>query len=80
MPTLPSGRVLALSMNHILDPGVQMFSCPEGHYWYQEPDRALNAPPFQRDMDVLYPTTREEAPKILHVYEVHEKNEQTTYH
>ena len=51
MPTLPSGRVLALSMNHILEPGVQMFACPEGHYWYQEPDRALNAPPFQRDMD-----------------------------
>jgi len=87
MPTLPSGRVLALSMHHILEPGVQMFSCPEGHYWYQEPDRALNAPPFQRDMDVLCdfvhapcPTTREEALKILHVYEVYGKDEQTTYH
>ena len=87
MPTLPSGRVLALSMNHILKPGVQMFTCPEGHYWYQEPDRALSAPPFQRDMDVLCdfvhapcPTTREEALKILHVYEVYGKDEQTPYH
>ena len=68
MPTRPSGRVRALSMTHILEPGVQMFSCPEGHYWFQEPDRALNAPPFQRDMEVLCdfvhapcPTTREEA-------------------
>ena len=87
MPTLPSGRVLALSMHHILEPGFKMFACPEGHYWFQEPDRALNAPPFQRDMDVLCdfvhapcPTTREEALRILHVYEAYGKDEQKTYH
>jgi hypothetical protein len=28
MPTLPSGRVLALSMVHIIEPGTKMFTCP----------------------------------------------------
>jgi hypothetical protein len=32
MPTLPSGRAFALSMRHIIEPGTQMFTCPEGYY------------------------------------------------
>ena len=72
MPTLPSGRAFALSMGHIIEPGTQMFTCPEGHYWFQQADRALNAPPYQPDQQVLCdfkhapcPTTREEALRIL---------------
>lgn len=76
MPTLPSGRTIALAMSHILEPGTQMFSCPPGHYWYQTPDRTLNAPPFQPGQEILCsfehapcPTTREEALLILVVLE-----------
>ena len=76
MPTLPSGRVLALSMVHIIEPGTKMFTCPEGHYWFQQADRVLNAPPYQPDQQVLCdfkhapcPTTREEALRILYLLE-----------
>jgi hypothetical protein len=41
MPTLPSGRTLAPSMNHILPPGVVTFKCPEGHFWFQKPVTGL---------------------------------------
>ena len=47
MPTLPSGRTPALSMNHILPPGVVTFKCPEGHFWFQKPDLALSPRPYE---------------------------------
>jgi tetratricopeptide (TPR) repeat protein len=63
-------------MVHIIEPGTQMFTCPEGHYWFQQADRALNAPPYQPDQQVLCdfkhapcPTTREEALRILYLLE-----------
>ena len=76
MPTLPSGRVLALSMQHIFEPGTQMFPCPQGHYWFQQADRVMNAPPYHPDQEWLSdwvhapcPTTREEAFRILYLLE-----------
>ena len=76
MPTLPSGRALALSKEHILPPGVVTFDCPKGHYWFQKLDRAICPPPLKPDAVVLCefahspcPATREEALAILHVLE-----------
>jgi hypothetical protein len=77
MPTLPSGRTPALSMNHILPPGVVTFKCPEGHFWFQKPDLALSPRPYEPDADVFCdfahapcPTTREEALGLLHVVDL----------
>jgi hypothetical protein len=53
MPTLPSGRTLALSMNHILPPGVVTFECPEGHIWFQKPELALSSRPNEPGADVF---------------------------
>ena len=65
IPTLPSVRTLALSMNHILAPGVVTFTCPEGHFWFQKPDLDLSLRPYEPDADVFCdfahapcPTTR----------------------
>jgi hypothetical protein len=77
MPTLPSGRTLALSMNHILPPGVVTFKCQEGHFWFQKPDLALSPRPYEPGADVFCdfvhapsPTTREEALGLLHVVDL----------
>ena len=53
MPQLPSGRLMAISQGHILEPGTRWFPCPEGHFWFQTPDLAINAPPYQRDQEIL---------------------------
>ncbi len=86
MPTLPSGRAFALSMGHIIEPGTQMFTCPEGHYWFQKADRAMNAPPYQPDQPVLCdfkhapcPTTRQEALGILYVLEAAHPDDEQLY-
>ena len=86
MPTLPSGRAFALSMGHIIEPGTQMFTCPEGHYWFQKADRAINAPPYQPDQPVLCdfkhapcPTTRQEALGILYVLEAAHPDDEQLY-
>jgi hypothetical protein len=76
MPTLPSGRILALSKNHILPPGVVTFKCPQGHYWFQQLDRKICPPPLKPNEEFLCdfvhapcPTTRQEALAILQVLE-----------
>ena len=53
MPQLPSGRLMAISRGHILEPGTRWFPCPDGHFWFQTPDLAINAPPYQRDQEIL---------------------------
>lgn len=53
MPQLPSGRRMAISYGHILEPGTRWFPCPDGHFWFQTPDVAINAPPYQRDQEIL---------------------------
>jgi tetratricopeptide (TPR) repeat protein len=74
MPTLPSGRMVGLRADHILEPGTQWFECPEGHFWYQTPDLALNAPPFHPEQQVICdfvhapcPTTVEETERFVEV-------------
>ena len=76
MPTLPSGRVFAISKQHILPPGIVTFKCPEGHFWFQQLDREICPPPLEPDEEVLCdfvhapcPSTREEALALLHVLE-----------
>lgn len=76
MPTLPSGRALALSKHHIMPAGVVTFRCPEGHFWFQQLDRKICPPPLKPDEEVLCdfvhapcPATRAEALALLHVLE-----------
>lgn len=76
MPTLPSGRFLALSKDHIPLPGVVKFRCPEGHFWFQQLDRKTCPPPLEPDTEFLCdfvhapcPTTRAEALPTLRVIE-----------
>jgi hypothetical protein len=76
MPTLPSGRILALAKHHILPPGIVGFTCPEGHFWFHQLDRKICPPPLKPGEDFLCdfvhapcPTTREEALAILRVLE-----------
>ncbi len=77
MPTLPSGRTLAISMNHIMPIGMVQFHSPAGHYWFRKPDHALNAPPFHPEEQTILsdwvhapcPTTREEALAALELLE-----------
>ena len=76
MPTLPSGRALALSTDHILPPGVVTFKCPEGHFWFHQLDRKICPPPLKPDQEWLCdfahapcPATREEALSLLWVLE-----------
>jgi tetratricopeptide (TPR) repeat protein len=73
-------------MGHIIEPGTQMFTCPEGHYWFQKADRSINAPPYQPDQPVLCdfkhapcPTTREEALGILYVLEAAHPDDEQLY-
>ncbi len=75
MPILPSGKDLAICMDHISPPGMVQFICPPGHYWYSTPDLALNAPPFHPEQRVVTdwvhapcPSTREEALAILQLF------------
>ena len=53
MPTLPSGLKLALLIDHIMEPDLNWFRAPEGHFWYEVPDLAVNAPPFAPDQESL---------------------------
>ncbi|MCX5652650.1 MAG: hypothetical protein NTU45_14875 [Planctomycetota bacterium] len=77
MPQFPSGRRMAVGRMHILKPGTQWFACPEGHFWYQTPDLAINAPPFQRDQTVIcdfvhapVPRSVEEMARYINIIEV----------
>jgi len=76
MPTLPSGRILALAKHHILPPGTVGFKCPEGHFWFHQLDRKICPPPLKPGEDFLCdlahapcPTNHEEALAILRVLE-----------
>ena len=77
MPVLPSGRRFGLARSHILEPGTQWFECPEGHFWYQTPDLAINAPPFHPEQQVVCdfvhapcPTTVAEAERFVVIVEL----------
>ena len=81
MPQLPSGREVGVSRQHILEPGTQWFACPEGHFWFSTPDLAINAPPFQRDQQVVcdfvhapVPASIEEMERYIEVIEIHRPN------
>ena len=46
MPLLPSGIDIYISNELILEPTQHPAGCPEGHFWRQMPDLAINQPPF----------------------------------
>jgi tetratricopeptide (TPR) repeat protein len=67
MPTLPSGKALAISRDTIVENDNDFFRCPDGHFWHQTPDLAINRPPFPEGEPIimdfahaLAPATREE--------------------
>lgn len=81
MPRLPSGRSFGVNRDHILEPGTRWFACPAGHFWYQTPDLAINAPPFHRDQTVLcdfvhapVPASIEEMARYVDVIEILDGN------
>jgi len=76
VPTLPSGRTLALAKDHIPPAGVVTFKCPPGHYWFEQLDRKICPPPLEPGSEFLCdfvhapcPKTRAEALAILRVLE-----------
>lgn len=78
MPVLPSGRRFGMSSKHILDPGMRWFPCPDGHFWYETPDLAINPPPYEKGQLVMCefvhapcPTTVEEVARFVTIIEFH---------
>ncbi len=74
MPLLPSGKNFYISNNLILEPNNNFFTCPEGHFWYQTPDLAINAPPFEIGPQIIMdfahapvPVSRDEAKGYIQV-------------
>ena len=77
MPTLPSGLNLAISRDALFDHGGNWFKCPEGNFWYWEPDPEIGPAPFDPDTEItliakhaLVPKDREEAKKFVRVLEM----------
>jgi len=76
MPLLPSGRLAGIIAWHIFEPGRPWFPGPDGHFWFETPDFAINAPPFERDQDVIcsivhapVPQSPEEMARYIHIAE-----------
>ena len=75
MPTLPSGRQVAISSSPAHMPVTAQYACPEGHFWYWTPDLAINPPPYgpdQKDLAIQLvhapvPESREEAARYVRV-------------
>ena len=74
MPTLPSGKQFAVSRDCIKDLGANWFNCPEGHFWYETPDCAINPPPYKKGTEILsdfkhapVPESREEVKRYIKV-------------
>ncbi len=77
MPTLPSGLNLAISRHALFDHGGNWFTCPEGHFWYWEPDPEMGPAPFDPDAEITMiakhapvPKDREEAKQFVRVLEM----------
>ncbi len=73
MPVLPSGLSLALYKDHIMEPDLNWFKAPEGHFWFWEPDET-SIPPFLPEDEVMrkpatapVPTSREEMASFIQV-------------
>lgn len=74
MPQLPSGLKIAISRHAILEPNREFFRCPEGNFWYQTPDLAINRPPFPRGAQIIMdfahapvPASRDEVKQYIFV-------------
>lgn len=74
MPVLPSGLRLGLVRDALFDPGVNWFTCPEGHFWYWTPGPEAGLGPFPPGHEILQiprhapvPTSIEEVGQYIRV-------------
>ena len=73
MPVLPSGLELLLDISEIMEPDLNWFKAPDGHFWYWR--AADENPPLFKAEDQLYrqpqsapvPGTRDEMKKFVRV-------------
>jgi hypothetical protein len=72
--TLPSGLIVWLSANHIMEPDRNWFKAPKNHFWHAIPDDEVNSPPFAREDTFIrryvhspIPASREEMAQYVHV-------------
>jgi tetratricopeptide (TPR) repeat protein len=63
LPQLPSGRMVGLSRECIVEPGAIRARCPEGHFWLETPDLSVHAPPFAREGEILRHVVHAPLPK-----------------
>ena len=73
MPKLPSGLQLAISKEHILEPDINWFHAPDGHFWYWIPAEE-DPPPFgpyheqiRQPKHAPVPQSKEEMSKFIQV-------------
>jgi len=75
MPILSSGLNVYLSINNIMEPNLNWFKAPEGHFWYQAP-HVDEPPPYQEEgfeqigfgfSHAPAPKTRDEMRKFVQV-------------
>ena len=74
MPKLPSGLMLGLSREALYSPGVNWFTCPDGHFWYWTPDPETGLGPFPPGHEIIHipqhaavPASTEEAKQYVRV-------------
>jgi len=73
MPKLSSGINIYLSLNHILEPDLNWFKAPKGHFWYMTTDEEC-PPPYEPYADKTFsyqhspvPKTREEMKRFVQI-------------
>ena len=62
MPLLSSGINVYISVNHILEPDLNWFKAPEGHFWYTGSDEQC-PPPYEPYGDQTFPYKHSPVPK-----------------
>jgi hypothetical protein len=79
LPVLPSGKVIEISNEAILEPGTHWNRCPPGHFWYLTPDMETNPPPFDSSPQELAqdyahaPIPRTGAEAMNYIYVLHRR-------
>jgi len=75
MPILSSGLNVYLSINNIMEPNLNWFKAPDGHFWYQAPHKDQPPPYKEEGFDKVgfgfshapVPQTREEMKEFVNV-------------